>query len=56
MGSAPNNHYEKREEQHDTHNRKPGSGKWWKKRSNRKGRRWGNRINNQMVEGRRPII
>lgn len=51
-----NNNAGKREIRFDTHRRRPGRAKFWKHLSNRKGRRWGARLNKQMVEGRREIL
>lgn len=47
-----NNWRDKRKEQYETHNRKPGAGKWWKIRANRYNRRRSNRIRSDMVQGR----
>lgn len=46
----PNNWREKRLEQHETHNRKPGAARFWKEQRNRKGRRWGTRLNKYRKE------
>ena len=51
MGSKqPNSWRGKREEQHDAHNRKPGSAKYWKNRSSKTARRGTARIYRNMVD------
>ena len=50
MARQPNNWRGKREEQHDAHNRKPGSAKYWKNRSSKTARRGTARIYRNMVD------
>lgn len=40
----PNSWRGKRNERYDAHKRKPGAARFWKQLTNRKGRRWSNRI------------
>ena len=51
----PNNWRDKRDEQHQAHNRKAGRGKWWKHFINRRTRRRSNKIRKDQVEGRSEI-
>lgn len=52
----PNNWREKREEQHQVHNRKPGHAAYYKESRNRLTRRYSNKINRKRVDGKIPTF